>query len=109
MLPWYLPEDLAHFRALTIGAAVLMGRPTWESLPPRFRPLPGRRNLVLSGTAQPGVTTFPDLPQALAAASTEPCARHRTPSRQPRSVAGVIHRPALPVPHLELSGTRLMP
>jgi dihydrofolate reductase len=43
-LPWHLPEDLAHFRQLTMGATVLMGRKTWESLPPRFRPLPGRRN-----------------------------------------------------------------
>jgi dihydrofolate reductase len=47
-LPWHLPEDLAHFRALTRGATVLMGRATWESLPERFRPLPGRRNVVLS-------------------------------------------------------------
>jgi dihydrofolate reductase len=47
-LPWHLPEDLAHFRALTRGATVVMGRATWESLPERFRPLPGRRNVVLS-------------------------------------------------------------
>ena len=68
-LPWHLPEDLKHFRALTAGATVLMGRRTWESLPPRFRPLPGRRNLVLSRTPQEGVETFPDLAQALAAVS----------------------------------------
>jgi dihydrofolate reductase len=67
-LPWHLPEDLAHFRAVTTGTTVLMGRRTWESLPPRFRPLPGRRNLVLSRTPQDGAETFPDLPQALAAA-----------------------------------------
>ncbi len=47
-LPWHLPEDLAHFRALTAGATVLMGRRTWDSLPARFRPLPGRRNVVLT-------------------------------------------------------------
>jgi dihydrofolate reductase len=47
-LPWRLPEDLAHFKRLTAGQAVVMGRRTWESLPARFRPLPGRRNLVLS-------------------------------------------------------------
>lgn len=47
-LPWHLPEDLAHFRALTHGATVLMGRRTWDSLPDRFRPLPGRRNVVLT-------------------------------------------------------------
>ncbi|MFD8499871.1 dihydrofolate reductase [Amycolatopsis sp. NPDC059657] len=65
-LPWHLPEDLKHFRALTTGATVLMGRRTWESLPPRFRPLPGRRNLVLSRLPQEGAETFPDLPSALA-------------------------------------------
>jgi dihydrofolate reductase len=47
-LPWHLPEDMAHFRALTAGATVVMGRRTWDSLPPRFRPLPGRRNVVLT-------------------------------------------------------------
>ena len=48
-LPWHLPEDMAHFRAITVGSTVIMGRRTWESLPPRFRPLPGRRNVVLTG------------------------------------------------------------
>jgi dihydrofolate reductase len=47
-LPWHLPEDLAHFKRLTLGHPVLMGRKTWESLPPRFRPLPGRVNAVLT-------------------------------------------------------------
>jgi len=47
-MPWHLPEDLAHFKQQTGGAAVLMGRKTWDSLPPRFRPLPGRRNLVIT-------------------------------------------------------------
>ncbi|VVJ18298.1 Dihydrofolate reductase (EC [Amycolatopsis camponoti] len=68
-LPWHLPEDLKHFRTLTSGATVLMGRRTWESLPPRFRPLPGRRNLVLSSAPQEGAETFADLAPALAAAS----------------------------------------
>jgi dihydrofolate reductase len=49
-LPWHLPEDLRLFRALTLGSTVVMGRRTWESLPPRFRPLPGRRNVVLSSS-----------------------------------------------------------
>ncbi|WP_245633575.1 dihydrofolate reductase [Amycolatopsis jejuensis] len=68
-LPWHLPEDMKRFRSLTAGSTVLMGRRTWESLPPRFRPLPGRRNLVLSRTPQDGVETFPDLAKALAAAT----------------------------------------
>jgi dihydrofolate reductase len=51
-LPWHLPEDLALFRDLTMGSTVVMGRRTWESLPARFRPLPGRTNVVL--TSDPG-------------------------------------------------------
>lgn len=47
-LPWHLPEDMRHFKALTTGHAVLMGRKTWESLPPQFRPLPNRRNIVVT-------------------------------------------------------------
>ena len=47
-LPWRLPDDLARFRDLTTGHAVVMGRRTWDSLPDRFRPLPDRRNVVLT-------------------------------------------------------------
>lgn len=47
-MPWYAPEDLAHFKAVTGGSPVVMGRVTWESLPERFRPLPGRLNLVVT-------------------------------------------------------------
>lgn len=47
-MPWHLPEDLAHFKRTTLGCPVVMGRKTWDSLPPRFRPLPGRANIVLS-------------------------------------------------------------
>ncbi|GAA4810753.1 dihydrofolate reductase [Tomitella cavernea] len=47
-MPWHLPEDLAHFKAVTAGHPVIMGRATWDSLPPRFRPLPGRRNIVVT-------------------------------------------------------------
>lgn len=48
-MPWHVPEDLQHFRDVTMGAPVIMGRRTWESFPDRFRPLPGRRNIVVSG------------------------------------------------------------
>ena len=51
-IPWHLPEDLARFKALTMGHTVVMGRRTWDSLPERFRPLPGRRNIVVSRNAQ---------------------------------------------------------
>lgn len=47
-LPWRLPEDMAHFKATTMGCPVVMGRKTWDSLPPKFRPLPGRINIVLT-------------------------------------------------------------
>jgi dihydrofolate reductase len=67
-LPWHLPEDLAHFRQLTMGCPVLMGRKTWDSLPPRFRPLPGRLNLVLTRQSDwqaPGATRVASLDEAL--------------------------------------------
>jgi dihydrofolate reductase len=51
-LPWHLPEDMAMFRRLTTGSTVVMGRRTWESLPERFRPLPGRTNVVLTSDPQ---------------------------------------------------------
>ena len=47
-LPWHLPEDLAHFKRLTSGCPVIMGRKTWDSLPVKFRPLPGRQNIVVT-------------------------------------------------------------
>ena len=50
-IPWRLSEDARRFRALTMGHPVVMGRRTWDSLPNRFRPLPGRRNVVLSRDA----------------------------------------------------------
>lgn len=50
-IPWRLPEDQAHFKKITWGTTVVMGRRTWESLPAKVRPLPGRRNVVL--TRQP--------------------------------------------------------
>jgi dihydrofolate reductase len=66
-LPWHLPTDMRHFKDLTTGHVVLMGRGTFESLPERFRPLPDRRNLVLSRLvrALPGAEVFADLQSAL--------------------------------------------
>jgi dihydrofolate reductase len=68
-LLWHLPEDMARFKAITTGKPVVMGRKTWDSLPDRFRPLPGRRNLVVSRsvTALPGAEVFATLDAALAA------------------------------------------
>lgn len=50
-LPWHLPEDLAHFKKRTLGCPVIMGRKTWDSLPLKFRPLPGRANVVVTRQA----------------------------------------------------------
>ena len=50
-MPWHVPEDLAHFKRTTGGEPGVMGRRTWESLPPRFRPLPGRANIVVTRQA----------------------------------------------------------
>lgn len=47
-IPWRVPEDMRRFRELTLGHPVVMGRLTWDSLPARFRPLPGRRNVVVT-------------------------------------------------------------
>ncbi len=68
-LIWNLPEDMAHFKAVTQGHAVIMGRKTWESLPPRFRPLPGRRNIVVTRQGEYGASGAElanSLPAALA-------------------------------------------
>ena len=67
-LPWHLPEDLAHFKRTTLGCPVIMGRKTWDSLPPRFRPLPGRLNIVItrqSGWQAEGAVATPSLEAAL--------------------------------------------
>lgn len=73
-LLWHIPEDMARFKALTAGRPVVMGRRTWDSLPAKFRPLPGRRNLVVSRSAAalPGAEVFDSLDAALAACAAEP-------------------------------------
>ena len=74
-LVWRDPEDQAHFRRTTLGAPVLMGRKTWDSLPERFRPLPGRRNLVLTGQVgwqSPGAEAVASFAAALALAVAAP-------------------------------------
>ncbi len=70
-LPWRLPADLKRFKALTLGHSVIMGRKTWESLPASFRPLPGRRNIVVTRDADyraAGATVVHSLPAAISAA-----------------------------------------
>ncbi|HTP79911.1 MAG TPA: dihydrofolate reductase [Bacteroidota bacterium] len=67
-LPWHISEDLKRFRQLTTGHVVLMGRRTFESL---GKPLPRRRNVVLTSRALPGVETYPTLASALEALRNE--------------------------------------
>ena len=70
-LPWHLPEDLVHFKTLTLGKVVVMGRKTWESIPERFRPLPGRANVVITRQTgydvPPGVAVYASVEDAVAA------------------------------------------
>lgn len=75
-MPWYAPEDLAHFKTVTLGAPVIMGRRTWESFPPRFCPLPGRTNIVITSSAasqveKNGVLWVPSFDDALMEAAGE--------------------------------------
>jgi len=71
----HLPEDQQHFRRATAGGVVIMGRKTWDSLPERFRPLPGRRNIVVTRNPQwqaGGAEAAPSLDAALACVQTAP-------------------------------------
>ncbi|NEW41331.1 dihydrofolate reductase [Nocardia cyriacigeorgica] len=73
-IPWRVPEDMANFKAVTMDHPVVMGRRTWDSLPPRFRPLTGRRNIVV--TRQPdwaadGAERSASLPEALELAAPD--------------------------------------
>ena len=74
-MPWHLPEDMAHFKRATAACPVIMGRKTWDSLPPRFRPLPGRRNIVVTRQRDwqaEGALQAHGLDEALALAATGP-------------------------------------
>lgn len=88
-LPWHEPEDLAHFKRVTSGHAVIMGRKTWQAL---GRPLPKRRNLVITrqaGFSAPGAEVFASLDAAIAAA--------RSTDAEPMVIGGgEIYRQALP-------------
>ena len=74
-LPWRLPEDMAHFKQVTMGCPVIMGRKTWDSLPPKFRPLPGRANIVVTRDASwtaPGAQRAGSVPEAVALCAEHP-------------------------------------
>ena len=88
-MPWHESEDLKHFRAVTTGHAIIMGRRTWDSL---GRPLPNRRNLIVSrqsGLAPTGAEVFSSLDDAIAAA--------RITDPEPRLIGGgELYRLGLP-------------
>ena len=74
-IPWRIPEDVARFKAITTGHPVVMGRRTWESLPERYRPLPGRRNVVVTRTPgwnADGAEPAGSLEEALDLLATDP-------------------------------------
>ncbi len=74
-LPWRLPDDMRWFRAQTMGKPCIMGRKTYDSLPERFRPLPGRLNIVVTrnrGYEAPGAVVVHSVDEALAAAGAAP-------------------------------------
>jgi dihydrofolate reductase len=73
-MPWHLPEDLAHFKRTTMGSPVIMGRKTWDSVPERFRPLPGRLNVVV--TRQPQWSAAGALRAGALQEAIELCAGH---------------------------------
>jgi dihydrofolate reductase len=105
-LAWNIPEDMAHFKAVTAGGTVIMGRSTWESIPQRFRPLPGRRNIVLSrqpGFRAPGAEVAATVEAGLAMALKSP-----TDAPSPSTVfiigGAQVYAAALPLAHrLELT------
>ncbi|WP_287930372.1 dihydrofolate reductase [Arthrobacter sp.] len=68
-MPWHLPEDLAHFKRVTHGHPVVMGRKTWDSFPEKYRPLPGRTNIVV--TRQKNWGSTPDASGAVVLDSLE--------------------------------------
>lgn len=95
-LLWYLPEDLRHFRELTRGKPLIMGRKTWESLPEKFRPLPGRLNIVISRNPQYPATGA-ILAASLDAALQKAYSAH-SPSAEVFVIGGAeLYRQALPL------------
>jgi len=57
-IPWRYPADMRRFKEMTMGSTVIMGRKTWDSIPDRFRPLPGRQNIILSTTWETNIPHY---------------------------------------------------
>ena len=97
-MPWHLPEDLAHLKRSTLGCPVIMGRKTWDSVPPKFRPLPGRTNVVItrqSDWQENGALPANNLPNALLI-----CEQIQPKPEQVWVIGGAqIYAQALPLAH----------
>lgn len=89
-VPWRIPEDMRHFKSVTMGHAIVMGRKTWDEV---GKPLPGRRNIVVSrtpGLTLPGAEVYPSVEEAIAAA--------RTTDPEPHVIGGsTIYEAAMPL------------
>ena len=93
-LLWHLPEDMRYFRETTRGKPVIMGRKTWESLPDSFRPLPGRKNIVISRNP------LYDAAGATLVGSLEDAIRQTEENEEVFVIGGAdIYRQALPLAH----------
>jgi dihydrofolate reductase len=97
-MPWHLPEDLAHLKRTTLGCPVIMGRKTWDSVPSKFRPLPGRTNVVItrqSDWQENGALPANNLPDALLI-----CEQIQPKPEQMWVIGGAqIYAQALPLAH----------
>lgn len=95
-LPWHLAADMQHFREVTRDGPVVMGRRTWDSLPARYRPLPGRSNIVVTrraGWGAEGAQAAPSLAAALRLAQLR-----LGPARRVFVIGGAqLYRDALPL------------
>jgi len=93
-LLWHLPEDMRYFRETTRGKPVIMGRKTWESIPDSFRPLPGRKNIVIS--RNPAY----DAAGAMRVGSLEEALNQTEETEEVFVIGGAeIYRQALPLAH----------
>jgi len=113
-LPWHLPADLRHFKRLTVGKPVVMGRRTFESI---GKPLPGRHNIVMTrdpAWTADGVTVVPNLAEAIAAAGLD----SKTRADEVMIIGGAaVYAEALPIAtrvhltevHLSPDGDTILP
>ncbi|WP_353987642.1 dihydrofolate reductase [Ruicaihuangia caeni] len=111
-MPWHLPEDLAHFRRTTMGSPVIMGRRTWESFPEKFRPLPGRRNIVVTRRtdwADAGAERADSLDAAIALAGEQPTVWVIGGGQLYRDAIGLADRLVVTELDLEVEGDTLAP